>query len=192
MKHKLLSAALAAIGAFVLMSGTALAQNNNMPGRGGMTEKSSAMNGMDRKFVMEAAMGGMMEVELGKLAVEKGMSDEVKQFGQHMIDDHSKANDELMQVAASKGITLPTELDAKHKMMRDKMASLSGAAFDKAYKQDMLKDHRKDVAEFQKESMKAMDADVKAFAAKTLPTLKEHLSMIEGMTSTKSMSKGKM
>jgi putative membrane protein len=190
MKHKLLSATLAAVGAFVLMSGTALAQNDSMSGKGTMNK--SMMNNMDKKFVMEAAMGGMMEVELGKLAAEKGMSDEVKQFGQHMVDDHSKANEDLMQVAASKGITLPTALDAKHMAMRDKMASLSGAAFDKAYKQEMLKDHRKDVADFQKESMKAMDADVKAFATRTLPTLKEHLSMIEGMTSTKSMSKDKM
>ncbi len=114
-------------------------------------------------------MGGMMEVEPSKLAVEKGMSDEVKQFGQHMVDDHSKANDELMQVAASKGITLPTVLDAKHKMMRDKMASLSGAAFDKAYKQEMLKDHRKDVADFQKESMKAMDADCQRLRHQNAP-----------------------
>ncbi|MBV9957595.1 MAG: DUF4142 domain-containing protein [Acidobacteria bacterium] len=182
MKHKLLSVALTAIGALVLLSGTAAAQDMN----------KSMMNNMDKKFVMEAAMGGMMEVELGRLAVEKGMSDEVKQFGQHMVDDHSKANDELMQLASSKGITLPTALDAKHKAMRDRMASLSGAAFDKAYKQEMLKDHRKDVAEFEKESMKAMDSDVKAFAAKTLPTLKEHLSMIEGMTSMKSMKNGKM
>ncbi|MBV9210203.1 MAG: DUF4142 domain-containing protein [Acidobacteria bacterium] len=189
MKHKLLSVALVAVGAFVLLTGTASAQNSNMSGNGGMANGSSALNGMDRKFVMEAAMGGMMEVELGRLAAEKGMSDEVKQFGQRMVDDHSKANADLMQVASSKGITLPTELDAKHKAMRDKMAGMSGAAFDKAYKQEMLKDHRKDVAEFEKESMKAMDADVKAFATRTLPTLREHLSMIEGMTS---MKKGKM
>ncbi|HEY0544394.1 MAG TPA: DUF4142 domain-containing protein [Pyrinomonadaceae bacterium] len=192
MKHKLLSVALTAIGAFVLLSGTASAQNDNMSGKGGMAKSSSAMNGMDRKFVMEAAMGGMMEVELGRLAAEKGMSDEVKQFGQKMVDDHSKANQDLMQVASAKGITLPTGLDAKHKAMRDKFASMSGAAFDKAYKQEMLKDHRKDVAEFQKESMKATDADVKSFATRTLPTLKEHLSMIEGMTANKTTAKGKM
>jgi putative membrane protein len=189
MKHKLLSATLTAIGALVLLSGTAFAQNDNMSGQ---KMSKSMLSKMDEKFVMEAAMGGMMEVELGRLAAEKGMSDEVKQFGQRMVDDHSKANEELMQLASGKGITLPTGLDAKHKAMRDRMASLSGAAFDKAYKQEMLKDHRKDVAEFEKQSMKAADADLKGFAAKTLPTLKEHLSMIEGMTNMKSMKNGKM
>jgi putative membrane protein len=192
MKHKLLTVTLTVIGALVLLSGTAAAQNDNMSGKSKMGSSSSMMNSMDKKFVMEAAMGGMMEVELGKLAAEKGMSDDVKQFGQKMVDDHSKANDDLMQVASTKGITLPTALDAKHKAMRDKFASMSGAAFDKAYKQEMLKDHRKDVAEFQKESMKAADADIKSFATRTLPTLKEHLSMIEGMTANKSMGKSKM
>jgi len=138
-----------------------------------------AQNAGDRPFVMEAAMGSMAEVELGKLAGEKAMSDKVKAFGQRMVTDHSKAGDELKTLASSKQITVPASLDAKHQAMHDRMAKLSGAAFDRAYVRDMVADHKKDVAAFTRESMSGKDSDVKAWAAKTLPTLREHLQMIE-------------
>jgi putative membrane protein len=131
----------------------------------------------DQKFVLEAAMGGMEEVQLGQLAVSKAASDDVKQFGQHMVDDHSKANDELKALAASKNITLPTELAGKQKADYDKLSKLSGAAFDREYMKMMVDDHNKDVAEFQKESTSGKDPDVKAWAAKTLPTLQQHQTM---------------
>jgi|SRR5215204_982889 len=145
----------------------------------------ATMSTSDRNFVMEAAMGGMMEVEMGRLAAQQGTMDAVKQFGQRMVDDHSRANDELKQVASTKGITLPTELDTKHKNDLAKMSKLSGAEFDKAYSKAMLKDHVKDVAAFEKESQKSSDADIKAFATKTLPTLKEHLEMARAMNGSK-------
>ena len=134
-----------------------------------------------RDFVLEAAIGGMMEVELGKIAVQKGASEGVKQFGQRMVDDHSKAGEELTTLAASKGITLPTQLDEKHRNDLDKFSKLSGTEFDRAYAKAMLSDHKKDVSAFEKESMKSQDTDVKAFAAKTLPTLKEHLEMAKAL-----------
>jgi putative membrane protein len=133
----------------------------------------------DAKFAMTAAMGGMEEVEMGRLAAQKGASDEVRQFGQRMVDDHSKANADLMQVASSKGWALPAALDAKHQADMQKMSALSGEAFDRAYVKMMVKDHKKDVGEFQKESMRGADADVKSFATRTLPTLQEHLQMIQ-------------
>jgi putative membrane protein len=133
----------------------------------------------DKTFVNNAAMGGMMEVELGKVAVSKAHSDDVKKFGQRMVDDHTKANDELKKVAASKSITLPSDMGAKHKAEVDKMSAMSGAAFDRAYMQMMVSDHKKDVAEFQKESTTAKDSDIKNFASTTLPTLKEHLQEAE-------------
>lgn len=133
----------------------------------------------DAKFAMAAAMGGMEEVEMGRLAAEKGASDEVRQFGQRMVDDHSKANQELMQIASSKGMTLPTALDPKHQADMQKISALSGEAFDKAYVKMMVKDHKKDVGEFQKESMRGADPEIKAFATSTLPTLQEHLQMIQ-------------
>lgn len=133
----------------------------------------------DEKFAMEAAVGGMEEVQLGQLAAQKGASDEVRQFGQKMVDDHSKANQDLMQVASGKGWTLPTALDAKHQADVQKLSALTGDAFDRAYVKMMVSDHKKDVGEFQKESARGMDADVKSFATRTLPTLQEHLQMIQ-------------
>jgi len=128
---------------------------------------------------MEAARGGMGEVELGQLASQKAQSDQVKQFAQRMVQDHGKANDELKSLAQQKNITLPTELDAKHKATHDRLSKLSGAQFDRAYMQDMLQDHRKDVNDFRKESQSGKDSDVKAWAAKTLPTLEEHLRVAQ-------------
>jgi putative membrane protein len=157
--------------------------NANMnQGMGGQTTgQGMSLSSADRKFVMEAAMGGMAEVELGRLASQRGSSDAVKQFGQRMVDDHSRANSELMQLASGKGITLPTGLDAKHQALMTKMSALSGAAFDRAYAKDMVKDHTKDVALFQKEGSRGADADLKGFAQKTLPTLQEHLSMARSL-----------
>ena len=146
------------------------------------------MTPQDHNFIMDAAMGGMMEVELGRVAAEKGMNDAVKQFGQKMVDDHSKANSELMSLASSKGITLPTELDAKHRAEVTKFSALSGAELDREYTKMMVSDHRKDVSEFEKESTRATDPDLKAFATKTLPTLQEHLRMAEALPGAKSGS----
>jgi putative membrane protein len=154
-------------------------QNN-----GSMGSKLSAS---DKKFVMEAAKGGMAEVELGKLATEKASSDDVKKFGQRMVDDHTKANDQLKQVASQEGIQLPTTLSAKDKMTKERLSKLNGAAFDKAYMSDMVKDHTKDVADFQQESSSGTDPAVKDFASQTLPTLQSHLQeakQIQPMTTS--------
>jgi putative membrane protein len=102
----------------------------------------------DNCFVTEAAQGGMSEVEMGKLAQSHSSNDKVKQFGQQMVDDHSKSNGELATIAGRKGITLPTNLDAKDQATMDSLAKLNGAEFDRAYMQDMVKDHREDIAEF--------------------------------------------
>jgi putative membrane protein len=128
----------------------------------------------DHNFVNEAAIGGMAEVELGNLAKEKASNPDVKSFGDRMATDHGKANDELKNWAQQKNVTLPTELDAKHKAERDRLAKLSGEAFDKAYMRLMVADHNKDVAAFKRESTAAKDPDLKAWAGKTLPTLEEH------------------
>jgi putative membrane protein len=131
----------------------------------------------DKAFVMEAARGGLAEVELGRLAADKAGNADVKQFGQRMVDDHSKANDELKGLASQKNITLPTETDAKHKATQARLSKLSGDAFDKAYMADMVADHNKDVAAFTRASKTSKDADLKAWAGKTLPTLQEHQKM---------------
>jgi putative membrane protein len=139
------------------------------------TSGSSQLSAMDKHFIRKAAEGGLAEVELGKLATQKASSDEVKKFGQRMVDDHSKANDQLKQLAQQKGVDLPTQPDAKDKATKSRLEKLSGEQFDKAYMQDMVKDHTKDVSEFKKESTSAKDPDVKNFASQTLPTLQDHL-----------------
>ena len=98
-----------------------------------------------------------------------------------MVDDHSKANEELKQLASSKNVNLPNEVSAKDKMTKERLSKLSGESFDRAYMQDMVKDHKKDVADFSRESNSAKDPDVKQFASKTLPTLKDHLKEAEGI-----------
>lgn len=186
-KHPFVAAASAA--ALVLVSGTAMAQSGSTSGEKSSksvsmsSETGSMARSADGKFVMAAAKGGMAEVEMGRLAAQKGSNPEVKQFGQKMVDDHSKANDDLKQVASSKGMTLPTEVDAADQAKMDRMSKLSGAAFDKAYVADMLKDHKKDVADFKNEASGGRDSDVKSFASKTLPTLQEHLKMVQDLSS---------
>jgi putative membrane protein len=130
-----------------------------------------------KSFATKAAQGGMAEVELGRLASQKASNDRVKQFGQKMVDDHSKANNDLKQAASQESIELPADTDAKHKQAMQKLSGLSGAAFDKAYMAEMVKDHVHDVQEFEKASKAPGESPVKQFAASTLPTLKEHLQM---------------
>ena len=138
-------------------------------------------NASGDNFLTEAASGGMAEVELGKMASTKSQNAEVKKFAEMMVTDHSKGNDELKALAAKKNVALPARPIAKHQSVIDKLQGMSGAEFDKAYVEDMIKDHEKDVAKFEKQSQNNPDADVKAFAAKTLPTLKKHLADIKAI-----------
>jgi putative membrane protein len=129
----------------------------------------------------EAAGGGMAEVQLGKLAQEKSSSDQVKQFGQRMVDDHSKANQQLEQMAQQKNVRLPKQPGAREQAEKARLEKLSGDEFDKAYMSHMVADHKKDVAEFQKESSAARDPEIKSFASQTLPTLQEHLKQAQSI-----------
>ncbi len=139
----------------------------------------------DKKFLKDAAMGGLTEVALGKLAVEKGSSDAVKQFGQKMIDDHTKVNDELKQLAASGKVSVPDALDSKHQSRAEKLAKLSGTEFDKAYIKDQLKYHQQNVKEFQEEAQYGSVAEVKNFAAKALPTVQQHRQVAKDLSESK-------
>ncbi|MDQ3649348.1 MAG: DUF4142 domain-containing protein [Acidobacteriota bacterium] len=136
------------------------------------------VTGGDLAFMNDAAPGGMAEVELGRLAVKQAASQEVKQFAERMIADHSKAGEELQQLAQQKKVMLPPEVNPKHKETMAKLSQLKGAEFDRKYVKAMVADHEKDVTAFESVAKGAVDADVKAFAAKTLPTLKAHLQMI--------------
>ncbi|MGO4883990.1 MAG: DUF4142 domain-containing protein [Bryobacteraceae bacterium] len=103
----------------------------------------------------------------------------MKEFGTRMVTDHTQINDEFKSLAASNAITLPEHLDAKDEATMKHLGSLHGAAFDRAYMEDMVNDHRQDIAEFEREANHGTDSDIKAFASKTLPTLQEHLKMAE-------------
>lgn len=129
------------------------------------------------EFVAHAARDGMAEVELGKLATARAASEDVKQFARRMVDDHSKANDELKTLATSKNISVPTDTDADHKMLMDKLGKVSGAEFDRAYMNAMVSDHDHAVAEFRAFSERGDDADLKKWAEKTLPALQAHERM---------------
>jgi putative membrane protein len=135
----------------------------------------------DAHFAKEAAQGGMAEVKLGQLAQEKGSNDSVKSFGKRMVDDHSKANDKLKEVASRESITLPSDLSAKDQATYDRLSKLNSAAFDRAYARDMVKDHETDVAAFQKEANGGKTDSLKSFASETLPTLQDHLKQAKEM-----------
>jgi len=136
------------------------------------------------EFALKAASGGMMEVQLGQLAQKNGQSQRVKNFGAMMVKDHSKANTELKAIAATKNITLPTSLIPEHQEHVDMLQKVTGADFDKQYMEMMTKDHKEDIDEFDKASKSSADADLKAFAAKTLPVLKVHLDSAQAVNNS--------
>jgi putative membrane protein len=152
--------------------------------------KGEKTPGEDADFVREAALGGMMEVQLGKTAQDKAAKPQVKEFGRHMQTDHSKANDELKKIAAKKGIKLPTALEGKPKATFDRLAKLKGDEFDREYMKAMVDDHKQDIEKFERESDKGKDPDVKKFAQDQLPTLKKHLALAE-QTQKEIVAKGK-
>jgi putative membrane protein len=133
----------------------------------------------DWEFFKEAAQGGMAEVTLGQMAVNKAESEEVKSFGERMVTDHGKSSQELKDLAVAENVTLPTEMSADAKAVQEKLSGLSGAEFDKAYMEEMLKDHKKDISAFEEQAQQGKDTDVKNWAEKTLPTLQEHYTLAE-------------
>jgi putative membrane protein len=142
----------------------------------------AAMSSEDKTFAHKAAAGGQAEVAFGQLAKENASAAAVKQFGQRMVTDHTQANQELMQIAGSQNLDLPKGLDAKHQAKEQKLSTTKGTAFDKAYMQDMVQDHKEDVADFRKEAEQGQDPQLKAFAAKYLPVLEKHLQMAQSIT----------
>jgi putative membrane protein len=133
----------------------------------------------DTAFAAKAAIGGMAEVALGKIAAAKASDSQVKEFGNMMVMDHGKANAELMSIAKTKNIMLPAALDAEHQAKSDSLSKLSAKDFDKAYAKTMVEDHKKTLALMQAEAAGGQDAELKAFAAKTAPVVQHHLDAIQ-------------
>lgn len=137
----------------------------------------------DASFAKKAAQGGLAEVAMGKLAESHAQAADVKAFGQQMVQDHSAANQKLKTVAEQEHIQLPTQPAPKDQRTINHLSSLHGEAFDKAYTQAMLKDHRKDIAEFKQEARQGGSSPMQNFAQATLPTLEHHLRMAEQLPS---------
>jgi putative membrane protein len=141
--------------------------------------QEDSLSNHDKEFIMNAASGNMLEVKLGKVAEKQASSEKVKKFGQHMVTNHSKANQELTEIAQKENFNPPTEMDKKDQDTYDRLSKLKGHNFDREYMRDMVSDHKGDIAAFEKESKEGKNANVKQFAEKTIPTLKEHLHMAE-------------
>lgn len=185
LQQKIVTAALVVIGMFTASGWTSKAQSGqSTTGQGQSTTEpnQNALSASDRQFVTSAAQGGIAEVQLGQLASRRAASNEVKQFGQRMVRDHTQKNNQLKQLAAQKGITLPKDMGDQNKAVMANLKKLSGADLDRAYTNHMLQDHIKDVSLFQREAKEGQDQDLKAWAAKTLPTLQEHLRLVRSIT----------
>lgn len=139
----------------------------------------------ERKFLQDAALNDLTEVAMGKLAVEKGSDDAVKQYGQKLVDDHTKATGELKELAAAGHIDVPDALDSKHQGRVDKLAKLSGPQFDKAFLKDQVRFHQQNVKDFQDEATKGSVVQVKNYASKALPTLEQHLEQAKELSKEK-------
>jgi putative membrane protein len=164
------SAALCGVaGTGLLLCPLAIAQNTTSP------------SASDKKFVVAALEGGDAEVQLGQLAAQKGNTTDVKQFGQKMMDDHTKLGDQMKSIAQKEGIKAPARIPAKDKALEAKLRSLSGDAFDKAYIKAMVKDHQQDLAEFKKEADSGNYTTIKDAANQGEQVISQHLELAEDM-----------
>ena len=170
----------AALGCALLAAGTIGAQTRLPRDTSQATATTSGgPSQADRQFVEKASQGGVAEVELGKLAQQKGMNPAVQEFGRHMMMDHQKANDDLRSIASRVGLSAATAMNPADKALYNRLSGMSGAQFDQTYIREMIGDHQADIAEFQKEAASGSDPTIKAFASDGLPTLRQHLQMAQ-------------
>jgi putative membrane protein len=166
---------LASVGLLAGLTSAAMAQKGDDAANFNGTPRIS-----DTQFARDAAIGGMMEVQLGKIALQKASNEKIKEFAQRMVDDHSRVSDELSGIAAKESIVVPNELDAKHKAVVDRFSRMSaGSDFDRAYITDMVRNHRADMGAFEQEQDNGQNHDLTSWAGSTLPTLRDHLRMAE-------------
>jgi putative membrane protein len=144
------------------------------------TTTAFAADRATEKFIKEAIEGNLAEVQVGKLAQDKGQRADVKSFGQMLASDHGGANQKAMQVASQLGVSPPSEPNAKQKKVYDRLSKLSGAKFDAAFAKEMVKDHKHDIKAFEKAAKGAQDP-AKSFAGETLPTLRKHLETAQAL-----------
>ena len=185
-----LASAFAWAGLAAVSAGAAPATDNAKPTA---TTKTTATVMSDSEFAKTAAEGGFAEVRFGQLAEDKATNQSVKDLAQRMVDDHIKADDSLKTATSKDNVTIPTQLNAKDQATYVKLSMLSGAAFDRDYARDMVRDHETDIAMFKREADSGKDPAIKSFAAEALPTLEDHLRLARqalGSVSPKTGSKG--
>ena len=163
-------------GSFALLAANAFGQST---ASGTAATASAMVKGPDRKFAMMVAQTDIAEIQVGNMALQKSSSDQVKKIAQQLVDDHTKTSDAMKQIASTKGMTLPTETDPKHKALAAKLGGESGDPFDKDFLAANSTDHHKVVAAFQKEANSGADPDIKGFATQFLPAIQAHTQMID-------------
>lgn len=197
-----LAAAIVVAGTFVFLGHAAIAQQGQStdqqnqpatqptnPSTDGTT--SSNLNAQDKQFMLQAAQGGMAEVKLGQLAQQRAVSDSVKQYGQRMVQEHTQVNNQLMQLASQKGVTLPTDINSQQKALRTRLGQIAGKRFDMTYIREAgVKAHKQQAAIFQQEIQQGQDPEVKAFATQVLPAVKDHLQMANSMAGNTALRNG--
>jgi putative membrane protein len=202
MNQPIYSKAVALAGALLLCGTMGLAQMRNSssptpPGQntGADPSMDPRMNGAqtgpaatDRVFVKSAMQGGLAEVQLGQLTLQKSNNDQVKQFAQRMIDDHTKLNEEMKPVAQQLGVDVPTQVSKKDSKVMNKLQGLSGPAYDQAYIKDMVKDHKDDLNEFQMEASSGQDQTVKDAAAQGSKVIAQHLQMAQQLAKNQNLT----
>jgi len=152
-----------ALGLMVLFAGKAIAQD-----KGGNN---------DQTFVTKASSAGLAEVNFGQLAAKRASNADVKKFAEKMVEDHTKANKELTDLADNRKLKVASQMDDEHRKTLDKLGKLSGSEFDRLYMEGQVKDHEDAVALFEKQAKNGENTELKKWAEKTLPTLREHLKM---------------
>jgi putative membrane protein len=159
-------------------------------GQLGYSQNTTSASSSDKKFVKSALEGGNAEVKLGELAAQKGSSEDVKQFGQKMVDDHTRLGDQMKQIAQQQGMQVPDEIPAKDTALQAKLSGLSGDDFDKAYIKAMVQDHKKDLSEFKKEASSGNDTSIKDAASQGAQVISEHLQMAQQMAQKHNIQMG--
>ena len=154
----------------------------------GNNANDTSQNMKDKMFLRHAAEGGMAEVKLGQLAAQKASSDDVKAFGQKMVDDHTMLNNEMAPIADSMGVRTPKNLNKQDQAEYDKLSGLSGTDFDTEYLTAMVKDHHKDLREFREQAATTTDPTLKAAVDKGQRVIHEHMMMVDKLAQSKGIA----
>ncbi|MDB6112863.1 MAG: outer membrane protein [Pedosphaera sp.] len=156
----------------------------------GAAQMSATLTDADNQFMQRAAQDGKAEIRMGQVIVQKAQNQDLRNYGQRLINDHTRMDQQLAQIAARKTVLLPTQADAAHQQMMDTLTSLSGMDFDQSALQDAIRDHQTDIQLYQQASTTLQDPDLRAFAQQSLPILQQHLDLARQLRATLNASQG--